>query len=312
MKNFKYLFSFITLAMLVFASCQDEDQVFGEILAPSNIQITAEIVGADSVNPNGDGSGEVNFTASADDAITFTYVYNGSRTPSPSGTQSYIFANLGVNTYTVTVVAVGTGGATSSASIQVEVLSTYSPPPALLEKLHGGTSKTWRIKEESDSHFGLGPPPENPDFQNFFGQWFSAGAGTKAGVGMYNDRYIFNADGTFKHVTDNTNDTGGDDPTGDIFGRDPLIYNDLGNSGAGTIEGADVLNFPYNDYTETWFLTAPAGVETLNLNGTAFIGYYTGGDHTYEIFDRGTPGELILRTIDGNGEFYWWFALVDY
>ncbi len=312
MKNFKYLLSLTAVMMLVFTSCQDEDQVFGEILAPSNIQITAEIVGADATNPNGDGSGVVHFTATADNAITFNYVFNGSRTASPSGMQTYSFANLGVNTYTVSVVAIGTGGAQTTASIQVDVLSTYSPPAALLDKLHGGATKTWRIKNESDSHFGLGPPPSNPDFQNFFGQWFSAGADTKAGVGMYNDRYIFNVDGTFTHITDNDNDTGGTDPTGDIFGRDPLIYNDLGNAGAGTIDGADVLNYPFDDYSENWFLTAPGGVETLNLTSNAFIGYYTGGDHTYVIYDRSVPGELVLNTIDGNGEFTWWFTIVDY
>lgn len=311
MKNFKQniLLLFVGLTFLTLTSCQDEDQEFGDIIAPSNIQITTVIQGADAANPNGDGSGVVDFTATADNAISYTFVYNGSRTASPSGTQTYNFAVLGLNTYTVTVIAVGTGGSTSSASIEIEVLSTYSPPAELLDKLHGGTSKTWRIKNESDSHFGLGPPPGNPDLQDFFGQWFSAGADTKAGVGMYNDRYVFNADGTFMHITDNDNDGGGNDPTGDIFGRDPLIYNDLGNSGAGTIDGADVLNFPFDDYTENWFLTAPADVETLNLTGTAFIGYYTGGDHTYEIFDRNVPDELVLRTVDGNGEFYWWFTI---
>lgn len=309
MKNFKYTLSLILLIMFVFTSCQDEDQEFGDIVTPSNIQITAVLEGADAANPNGDGSGVVHFTATADNAITYTYVYNGSQTSSPSGTQTYSFAVLGLNTYTVTVIAVGTGGVTSSQSIQVDVLSTYSPPAELLDKLHGGTSKTWRVKNESDSHFGLGPPPGNPDLQDIFGQWFSAGADTKAGVGMYNDRYIFNADGTFTHITDNDNDAGGTDPTGDIFGRDPLIYNDLGNSGAGTIDGADVLNYPFDDYNESWFLSAPGGVETLNLTGNAFIGYYI-SNHTYEIFDRSVPNELVLRVVDANGEFYWWFTII--
>jgi len=310
MKKLKYTLSIILLIMFVFTGCQDEDQEFGQILTPNNIQITAVIEGADATNPNGDGSGVVHFSATANNALSYTFVYNDSQVSSPSGTQTYSFAVLGLNTYTVTVVAVGTGGVTSSQSIQVDVLSTYAPPQALLDKLHGGTSKSWRIKNESDSHFGLGPTPSNPDFQNIFAQWFSAGADTKAGVGMYNDRYIFNADGTFTHITDADNDTGGNDPTGDIFGRDPLIYNDLGNSGAGTIDGADVLNFPFDDYNENWFLTGPNDVETLNLTGNGFIAYYTGGDHTYEIFDRSVPNELILRTIDGNGEFYWWFTLI--
>lgn len=310
MKNIKHILCLFFSLTLVFTSCQEEDQEFGDIISPSNIQITADIVGADATNPNGDGSGTVHFTATAENAVSFKFIYNGNETTAPSGRITYDFAVLGLNTYTVTVVASGTAGVTSSSSIQVDVLSTYSPPADLLEKLHGTTTKTWRIKAESDSHFGLGPPPGNPDLQNIFGQWFSSGANTKAGVGMYNDRYIFNVDGTFTHITDSTNDGAGVDTTGDVFGRDPIIYNDLGNSGTGTIDGSDVLNYPMDDYSQTWFLTAPSSVETLNLSGTAFIGYYTGGSHTYEIFDRSVPNELVLRTVDANGEFYWWFTII--
>ena len=306
----KIILRFLSLAVILFLyNCQDEDQEFGDIIVPSNIQITADIVGADTNNPNGDGSGTVNFSATADNAVSYKFVYNGSEVSSPAGTHTYNFAILGLNTYTVTVIAYGTGGVSSSSSIQVDVLSTYTPPAELLQKLHGGTSKTWRVKAEGTSHFGLGPPPGNPDLQDIFGQWFSAPANDKAGVGMYNDRYIFNADGTFTHITDNTNDAGGTDISGDIFGRDPYIYDDLGNSGAGTADGADILNYPFDDYSENWFLTAPNNVETLNLSGNAFIGYYTGGDHTYEIFDRSVPNELVIRTVDANAEFYWWITI---
>jgi hypothetical protein len=310
MKKNKYIIGLFLSLMLVFYCCQEEDQEFGDIITPTNILITAEIVGVDATNPNGDGSGTVNFSATADNAISYKFVYNGIETSSPNGKITYNFAVLGLTTYTVTVVATGTAGVASSADIQVDVLSTYAPPAELLDKLHGGTSKTWRIKNESDSHFGLGPTPDKPDFQNFFAQYFSAGADTKAGVGMYNDRYIFNSDGIFTHITDAENDATGDDPTGDIFGRDPLIYNDLGNSGTGTIDGEDVLNYPFDDYNENWFLSAPGGVETLNLTGTAFIGYYI-ANHTYEIFDRSTvSNEIVLRIVDANGEFYWWFTLI--
>lgn len=301
----KIILKFLSLAFILFLyNCQDEDQVFGDIIAPSNIQITADIVGADATNPNGDGSGVVHFSATANNATSFKFVYNGTEVSSPSGRHTFSFSTLGVSTYTVTVVASGTAGVTSSESIQVDVLSTYSPPPALLQKLHGGSSKIWRIKSESKPHFGLGPVGGT-----IIAEWFSAEADSKAGVGMYNDRYIFNVDGTFTHITDNTNDGAGTDPTGDIFGRDPLIYNDLGNAGAGTVDGADILNFPFDDYNENWILTAPGGVETINLTGTAFIGYYTGGSHTYEIFDRSVANEIVIKTTDGNTEFDWWFVL---
>lgn len=288
MKNLKYIISLFILTLFV-VGCQDEDQEFGDIVVPKNIQISADIVGADANNPNGDGSGTVNFSASADNATSFKYVIEGNEFSAPSGAFSFSFATLGVNTYTVTVVASGTAGVSSSASIEVEVLSTYSPPAELLQKLHGGSSKTWRIKSEVPKHFGLGPPNGT-----VLAEWFGTQPDEKAGVGMYDDRYTFHADGTYEHVTN-----------GDVFGRIGLI-DDLGSGG--TVNGADVENFPYADYTENWFITAPSGVETINITGLGFIGYYT-STHDYKIFDRGVTGELTLQITDGNSEFDWWFIL---
>ena len=59
----------------------------------------------------------------------------------------------------------------------------------------------------------------------------------------------------------------------------------------------------------SWTLTAPGGTETISLSGTAFLGYYTGGNHQYQIFDRETPNEMILKTTDANAEFDWWFII---
>ena len=125
---------------------------------------------------------------------------------------------------------------------------------------------------------------------------------------MYDDRYIFNADGTFTHITDNSNDDPDNNPEGTVFGREVLI-DELGGPGGGTQNGADIENYPYNDYTQDWFLTGPGGVETLNLTGIGFMGYYIGGNHTYIIEDRG-PNEMVLRSTDGNGEFDWGFILI--
>jgi hypothetical protein len=207
-----------------------------------------------------------------------------------------------LNTYTVTLVASGTAGISSTKSIQVEVLSTYSPPVELISKLYGFdpgnpsalTARTWKIQSAKAGHFGLGPiggltPAE----------WFSAGAEEKAGVGMYDDRFIFSSDGGFTHITN-----------GDILGRDPLVVNDLGANTSGNVNGDDIENFAFADYTASYTLTAPGGIETISLSGTGFIGYYTGGNHQYEIFQRDTPNEILVRTTDGTPEFDWWFILV--
>lgn len=299
MKFKKYI---IVLLGLVLFACQDDDQQFGEVVAPSNLSITADIVGADDANPNGDGTGVVTFTASADNAISYSFIYNSNKKTEASGTTSFIFSDLGVNTYTVTAVAYGTAGATSSKTIEVEVLATYAPPPELVNKLIGDGTKTWRIKSSQAGHFGLGPPGGTIP-----AEWYGAGPNEKAAVGMYDDRYIFSEDGTFTFITNANNDADGTDPTGTVFGRAGLI-DQLGGSG-GEANGADIENLLYDDFQSTWNLIGPGGVETISLSGNGFIGYYTGGSHNYRVFDWSVPNELILSTLDGNGEFEWWFIL---
>lgn len=302
MKFYKYIKAIVVLTLVIsFTSCQEDDYSFGDIITPSNIQINAELVGADANNPNGDGSGEVKFTVTADNAVSYKFVYEGVEYVTLSGEQSIIFSKLGLNTYTITAVASGTAGVTSSKTIQVDVLATYSPPNDLTAKLYGfdpanptaTTSRTWRIKSSKPGHFGLGPVGGTTPVE-----WYGAGVDEKAGVGMYDDRFIFSSDGTYTHTTN-----------GDIFGRDPFIVNDLGPNTAGSVNGADIENYAYADYSETFQLTAPGGVETINLSGIGFIGYYTGGNHQYEIFDRSVPNELLLKTTDADATFDWWFII---
>jgi hypothetical protein len=309
MKRINYIY--IALFSLLLYNCQENNYEFGTIVTPSNITITAEVVGKSTAKPNGDGSGKVHFTATAKNAVSYKFVYDNQETVALSGKHTYNFSNLGVNTYTVTVVVSGTAGVSSSKTIQVDVLSVYAPPSDLKAKLFGfdpakptaTSSKTWRIKFSKAKHFGLGPVGGTE-----IAQWYGAGPNEKAGLGMYDDRYIFSSDGTFTHITNATNDTPTVNTDGTIFGRNPHIVNDLGATTI-TPNGADIENYPYSDYTAKWSLTAPSGVETINLTGLAFIGYYTGGNHTYQIFDRKNANELILRTTDAANEFDWWFIL---
>ncbi len=303
MKNLKYIVLSL-FSMVVITGCQDDDIEFGDITAPTNIQIDVDIQGADADNPNGDGSGLVNFSATADNVISFQYSYNGSVSSAPAGAKTYNFSILGLNTYSVTVIAFGTGGASTSKTIEIEVLSTYEPPADLITMLTANSSRTWRIKSEAPGHFGLGAI--GGDLNGFF----SAPPEDKAGVGMYDDRYIFNIDGTFTHITDSTNDDPDLNTDGTVFGRENLIDELNGPAPQdATVNGADLENYPYSDYSEQWFLTGPGGVETLNLTGIGFLGYYVGGDHTYIIESR-SANEMTIRTTDGNGEFDWGFILV--
>lgn len=298
MKNIKYILMLI-IALLLITSCQEDDVVLGDIIAPSNIEIS--VVYLDDTNGDdipevtsapGLGSGEVMISVKANNATSYHVVVQGQTKLQKSFGVSHIFSTLGENTYPITVIAYGTGGASSSKTIDINVLSLYEPPADLLEMLYGSSgSKTWRIKNEASNHFGLGPAGGTNPFE-----YYGAGAGDKADRGIYDDRYIFNEDGTFTHITNGT-----------VFGREVLI-NELGGSG-GEAEGADIINYEYPDYTEQWSLSAPADVETLSLSGKGFIGYYVGGDHKYQILSR-TANEMIIKTTDGNGEFDWGFTLI--
>ena len=64
------------------------------------VQITANVVGQDADNPNGDGSGEVEFTVTADNAISYKFVNGDAETVKADGKITYTFTSLGVNSYT--------------------------------------------------------------------------------------------------------------------------------------------------------------------------------------------------------------------
>lgn len=302
MKNLKYAIYSLATIFLVATGCQDEDQEFGDILAPTNIQVNIDKQGADAANPNGDGSGRVNFTASADNATSFHYIIQDITKLAQGGRVTHDFTLLGENTYTITIIAFGTGGSATTMSIDVDVLSLYAPPEELVQMLYGNGSRVWRVKDEAPNHFGLGPVGGDPF------SYYGANPGDKAGVGMYDDRYIFNEDGGFTHITNTFNDDPIEDTTGTIIGREVLI-NELVEGSGGFPNGADIENYDLSDYQGQHTITAPSGVETLTLTGTSFIAYYVGGNHSYVILSR-SENEMVLKTTDGNNEFDWGFTLI--
>lgn len=291
MKNIKFIIG-LCLTILVFTSCEKDNNEFGDIVAPANLEVAVEVVGQDDSNPYGDGSGVVNFTATANGAVSYKFIIDGIEDVVPSGIFAKSFFTVGTNTYDVTVLAYGVAGVSTSTTFTVEVLTTYTPPADLIEALTAGSSRTWRVKSEVPQHFGLGPVGGSVPCE-----WYGAGPEEKAGLGSYDDRWTFNIDGTVTHTTN-----------GDIFGRTAQVYASLGDNGTGATDGADILNYQYGDYTENWNIIDP-GQLSIALTGEAFFTYFTGGDHVYEIWDY-NANELYLRTVDGASEFTWWTILI--
>ena len=299
MKNINLLLKTIfTFTVLVFIGCEKEEYTLGAIKAPSAISITAEIVGADADNPNGDGTGVVHFTATGTDVITWKFIQNGVERMVPSGKTTYAFSNLGLNTYTVSAVAIGSGGSSSDAATNVEVLSTYNPPAALIAKL---TSGTWRVPLEDGGHMGVG------GYGDSSGVWWTAGPGDKSTTGMSDDTYKFNADGTFTFNVGSAFE---------IFGKGHALFTDFGGDRGTTPDGNDdVENFPVtqddvDNISGTWYITAPGGVETINFSGLGFVGFYT-SSHAYEISDRSVDNTMSLKNYYAHENNAWFWTLTN-
>lgn len=190
--SFYIMIAFAAL-MVTFSACQKDEPELGDLVTPTGLSLSYEIVGADADNPNGDGSGLVNFTASANNAITYTYDFGDGRDPkvSPDGKITYQFSINGVNTYAVTVSAVGTGGTTSTKLEAVEVFSSFEDAEAL-EFLTGGSSKSWFWATDQAGFAGMGPTSDDYGNLEFtWPAWWQIGAWDNDKACMYDAEFVF-------------------------------------------------------------------------------------------------------------------------
>ena len=175
MKLFKNILGVFFLSILLFTGCQEEDKEFGDLIAPTNITLSYEVLGQDDENPNGDGSGIVNFSATADDAITFIYSFgdNTNNASAPNGASSHRFTRTGISSYNVTVIASGIGGVTSSSSVNITVFSAFDDIEAKsflsgapisqdtdgtdVISISAPATKTWYLDDSKTGHLGVGP-----------------------------------------------------------------------------------------------------------------------------------------------------------
>lgn len=94
---------------------------------PKNLIVNHEIVGATASAPNGDGSGVVNFSVSAENATSYKILIGSNTINSTTGTFSYTFTQSGTNSYTIYVSAYnGTKFISTSKVITVFVTSTMA------------------------------------------------------------------------------------------------------------------------------------------------------------------------------------------
>ena len=282
---------FIILAV----SCQDDDQTFGDITAPTNLTITATVANATDEDPYGDGSGVVSFNAQADNAIGYKFLFGDNSSMLSTGSAEHVFSQPGINSYVVTVIASGAGGSQTTATQEVTVFSAFDDPETK-QLLTGGTSKTWYVAAALPAHLGVGPVETGtPDY-------YAAAPFEKEAAGcFYNDALTFslNANNNIVYTLNNQGATffnaaflsvaggGGSD--------DQCLSFDT--SGDKFVNLAPATNTVYGEGSTT-------GTQLTIADG-GFMSYYI-GTSTYEVVEL-TDTYMMVRAIMGGNDTLAWY-----
>jgi hypothetical protein len=302
MKNYFKKIGIACAMLLAFSSCEDDNHTFGDINAPNGLQVTATVVGEDNDHPNGDGSGFVDFVATANNAISYKYIFgDNTTTNSPSGIIRHRFSQPGLNTYSVTVLASGTAGVISSITFDITVQSDFSDPAAV-QFLTGGGSKTWYWAAAEPGHLGVGQN-DSDITKNYYGNYYQAAPFEKAGSPdsscLYENELTFSlVGGELKFELDNG---------GQTFFNTAFL-------GVGGGAGSSDLCLDYNSSGQKNVTLSPAGslVDPSRTTGTlmtfsdgGFMGYYI-GQSSYEIMSI-TDNRMVVRAIMGGNPALAWY-----
>jgi len=302
-KQFQYISVILMAVTFMVTSCLKDDYKLGELIVPGNVVLSYEIVGADAANPAGDGSGVVNFTASADDAITYNFMFGDGKDNkvAPGGETSHLFSKTGINTYNVTVIAVGTGGISSSKSVQVEVFSSFTDDEAATF-LSGGSSKSWYWAADQPGHLGLGPNDQVYDNgSHTYAAWYTAAVFEKSASSLYNCELVFTlTDGNLTFEQKN--------PTGEAFIQGVYAGElGLGGEGSHTFNIAGIKNVSFSPSASIATIDGNYRGTTMSFSDGGFMGFYAGSSD-YEIIQV-TENLLKVRMVQTNTPLFAWYHI---
>jgi len=290
MKNkLKNLTGFLAL-LIVFSGCNKKDYNLGDLTVPSNIVINTEIVGQDATHPNGDGSGDVKFKITADNAITYKIDYDANTALDPvylpKGEVTKKYTSPGTFTYTVTAIVYGRGGVSSTLTKEITVRSDFAPDPTIVTNLTNDASKTWRVDEDVAGHFGVGPWEPGTTTP----VWWAAAPHEKAACCpcFYSAHFTFTKAGTNNYSLQVTSPDGAFTKTGSLTNLPGIP-----GSGAEACYSYGGGTGAFSFVPASSGAAGSTGVSILLSGNTTYIGYGSLLSE-YEIFEI-TPTYMYLR-----------------
>ena len=281
--NMKKILFLLSALVLLVGSCKKESYSFGDLKAPTDLTLTTEVVGANTANPNGDGSGSVKIIASSKGALSYKVDYgDGTTEMVPEGEKTHNYLMPGTSSYTITVSAIGTGGAVSVLSKQVTVFVNFQIPPAIIDALTGGSSRVWVTDKDANGHFGVGPATE------FSPIWYAAPPNTREAC-AYDDEITFtkNANNTISMTIDNKG-------TSFSTAAATAVYGFSGADGCYAVNTGGTRQLAFSNATSASTPAVSTRIQ-FTVPGNGIINFGTGGT-TYEILSA-TPTSIHLRNI---------------
>ncbi len=102
MKNYKFLL-IISIFSFLFFSCGESGSGSSDsvVSTPTNLVINKAVIGSSTTMPNGDGTGVVNFTVSANNAKEYKMSVDGEILTSTTGNFTYTFKQSGTNNHSL-------------------------------------------------------------------------------------------------------------------------------------------------------------------------------------------------------------------
>lgn len=291
----KSFIAFFLLGM-IFSSCKKAEYSIGDIITPTNLALATVVVGTDVANPFGNGTGKVDITVTADNALSYKIDFGDGTAPQmvPTGIIQYRYGSPGTAEYNITVNAIGTAGVMSTLTKKVKVFVNFQIPATILANLTNGSSKVWQTDHDAPGHFGVGPNTE------FAPIWYSASPNSREAC-AYDDDITFSKD-----ANDNVKMSIDNKGASFSIGAATAFYGFAGGDGCYAINTGGLRSLIFMDATSN---STPAQSTRIQFTvpGNGIINFGTGGT-TYEILSI-TDTQMHLRNIgvDGNS---WYQKLI--
>ena len=286
--------SFIALFLLtvVFSSCKKAEYNIGDIITPTGLALNTVVVGTDAANPFGNGTGKVDITVTAANALSYKIDFGDGTAPQlvPTGVIQYRYGAPGTAEYNITVNAIGTAGVMSTITKKVKVFVNFQIPAAILQSLTNGSSKVWQTDHDAPGHFGVGAASE------FFANYYAATPNSREAC-AYDDDITFSKD-----ANDNVKMSIDNKGASFSIGAATTFYGFGGGDGCYAINTGGLKSLIFMDATSA---STPAQSTRIQFTvpGNGIINFGTGGT-TYEILSI-TDTQVHLRNIGADGNSWY-------